>query len=370
MKPTILFVDSDPDALASMSVLLSGYEAQWDTKVCQSPMEVMAILASQRVDLVFADYELPDQTGLELLEAIRENPEWDDVSFVMVAKAGDSSLKRQALERGASDLMNKPLELEDLVVRIKSSLKLKQIESLLRDQNKMLDYAVRVRTMQLEASQFEIVYRLAKAAEFRDMETGKHTLRVATCSRVLAEALGFDREYQRLIFLAAMLHDLGKLGIPDFILSKPGPLTLMEFEQMKNHAALGHRILTAQFEVPDEIAQEIGFDDIGCSAFLSLAAIVCLQHHEKYDGTGYPSGLKGEAIDIAGRIVAVADNFDALRSKRVYKREYSESEALQVIREGRGKHFDPEVVDAFLANLPRIRKVYAHLADDDLAFAA
>ncbi|OWU65504.1 MAG: hypothetical protein CBB60_004335 [Armatimonadetes bacterium Cent15-Ar3] len=224
----------------------------------------------------------------------------------------------------------------------------------------------------MEAAQFEIVYRLAKTTELRDAETGNHNLRVAYSSKIISETLGFDAEYQRHLFLAAMLHDIGKIGIRDAILLKPGKLTSEEFAEMRNHTIIGEALLASDISIPDAVKAELELVDLTSSPFIQLAGVIASQHHEKFDGEGYPMGLVGEEIDISARIVAVADVFDALRSSRPYKRAMTEAEAVAVLNEGSGKHFDPAIVTAFCESLPSIREVYLHLHDgpDSISLAA
>ena len=243
---------------------------------------------------------------------------------------------------------------------------------LLAESNQNLEVLVGERTTQLEAAQFEIVYRLAKTTELRDAETGNHNLRVAYSSKIISETLGFDAEYQRHLFLAAMLHDIGKIGIRDAILLKPGKLTSEEFAEMRNHTIIGEALLASDISIPDAVKAELELVDLASSPFIQLAGVIASQHHEKFDGEGYPMGLVGEEIDISARIVAVADVFDALRSSRPYKRAMTEAEAVAVLKEGSGKHFDPAIVTAFCESLPSIREVYLHLHDgpDSISLAA
>jgi len=238
--------------------------------------------------------------------------------------------KRRALAEGALDFLTKPFDATEVVLRIKNLLRTRALHLQLQGQNQLLDQKVRERTDELEETQIEILERLALASEYRDDDTGEHTRRVGKTAAQIAEALGWSAGEVELMRRAAPLHDVGKIGIPDSILLKPGKLTAEEFEQMKTHTTMGAKILSG-----------------GHFPLLQLAEQIALTHHERWDGTGY-LGFQEEAIPIAGRIVTVADVFDALTSERPYKKAWPVSEAIEEIKRQRGRQFDPRVVAAFL----------------------
>ncbi len=370
MKPRIVFVDDESAVLRGLQRSLWEYEDVWDLEFCELGHTALKAIVREAPDVIITDHNMPGMTGIELLSFIRENPIWDNVQVIFLTGNNDQSLKRRAIELGANDLLNKPLDTDDLVVRIRSCLLLKSTQDELRVHNQKLEEKVVERTRQLESAQFEIVYRLAKACELRDPETGYHTLRVAYCSRILARKLGKDQQYQLLLFLASMLHDIGKLGIPDNILLKPGKLTEQEYSEMQQHTSIGSQLLTSELDLPPDIRQEFGIDTLQSSEFIRLAAVVAEQHHEKFDGSGHPKGLSGDDIDIAARIVAVADVYDALRSRRPYKDANSEDAAIAILEADSGKHFDPRVLNAFFACQPEIRMLYHALHETEHRLAA
>jgi response regulator RpfG family c-di-GMP phosphodiesterase len=295
---------------------------------------------------------MPLKNGLDLLGIMRERENTRNVPIIILTGNAETDLKRRALDLGATDLLNKPVGQEDLVARIRSVLRLKSYQDQLRDQNIILEQRVRERTADLELARRDIIWRLAKAGEFRDEETGNHVIRVAYCSKVLARAMDVSPDEVELIYLTSPLHDLGKIGIPDSVLLKNGTLTAEERGIMESHCEIGASILTAQpkgfadFLDSTHFLPQLERAD-NADALRQMAATIILTHHEKWDGTGYPNELCGDDIPFSGQIVAVADVYDALRSSRPYKRAYSVEETLDQMGRGRGSHFSPRVFDAF-----------------------
>ncbi|MBD0383614.1 HD-GYP domain-containing protein [Paenibacillus sedimenti] len=283
-------------------------------------------------DIVLLDLHMPGIDGFEALERIRKWNDTDSYLPVLVLTADvTKEAKQRALQGGANDFLTKPLDKSEVILRVDNLLKTRCLHLRLQHQNDDLEERVKERTAELRKAKFEILHLLARLSEFRDDMTGIHTQRVGHLSGQIAQVLGFPDSEAELIRLAAPLHDLGKVGIPDEVLLKPGPFTPEEFERMKLHTTIGSSILEGSiFPV------------------LAVAATIALSHHEKWNGTGYPQGLKGEEIPIAARIVALADFFDALTHERPYKRAWSIEEAVEEIERQRGVHFDPQVVDAFL----------------------
>jgi len=308
---------------------------------------------------------MPFIDGLQLLGLLQQSPQTRDIPFVILTGLSDRDLRRKALELGATDLLNKPADPEDVVARIRSALRLKSYQDELKHQNEVLEQRVCERTAELAESRLEVIWRLAKAAEFRDEDTGNHVMRVASYCRIIAEKLGCERDFTERLFLTSPLHDLGKIAVPDAILLKPGELTDEEWVVMRSHAELGAKILRDDSKARQIFCQ---LDGAGGSTsdrdpLIEMAANIALTHHEKWDGSGYPRGLAGEQIPLEARIVAVADVYDALTSARPYKQPHSSEKSVSIIHEGSGKHSDPTVVAAFDACLDEIRAIQSRLAD-------
>jgi len=297
-------------------------------------------------DLVLVDYMMPDIDGHEVVRRLRTQPAAQDMPIVMVTASDERSVRQKALDLGATDFIAKPIEPNEVKARLNNLLALRRSHLLLRDRNRWLADEIAIATKAINDREEELIVRLSRAAEFRDTETGAHILRMAQYSRLIAVQLGLDKEDCTLLGRAAPMHDIGKLGIPDSILLKPDRLTAEEMEVMRCHARIGHSIL-------------MGSE----SRLIRLGAEIALTHHEKYDGTGYPTGLAGEAIPLVGRIVAVADVFDALTSARPYKVAWDLEKARDYLEEGREKHFDPKCVDAFMAVWNEVLSVRTKFSD-------
>ena len=360
-RPSILFIDDEPSLLKGIEQALRGQRKRWDMTFALGAEEGLRTLAEKEFDTVILDVNMPGKTGFEVLDLIREREATKELPVVMLTGISDSTIKRTALARGADDLLAKPIQREDLVARIDSMLRIKAYQDHMRNQNDVLDRKVRERTRDLEQTQLDIIWRLAKAAEYRDDDTGNHIIRVAHYCSVIAENLGLNLDFVERLYLTSPLHDMGKIGIPDNILLKPGSLDPDEWEMMRTHSQIGAAILDVGL-VPSWtlLAHQklIGRHReatavVQINPLLEMAAIIARTHHEKWDGRGYPEGLKGEAIPLEGRITAVADVFDALTSNRPYKKAMDREKATGILREGRGSHFDPAVIDAFDATRNR-----------------
>lgn len=368
MKKCILFVDDSPQILDSLRRMLRRQESAWSMAFVQDSAEAWQRLQSEPFDAVVSDVKMPGITGLQLLERVKSCRAIKDVAVVMITGLGDRNLKRRSLELGAADLLNKPLEAEDLIARLRNVLRLKEYEDQLRNQNAELERKVRIRTAELYRSRLDVVWRLGKAAEHRDNETGNHVIRVGCMCRAVAERLGMDHRFVETIFVASPLHDIGKVGIPDAILLKNGPLSQGERQAMTHHCWIGERILREPalserlfdrvigVQMESETARQ-------CNPLIEMAATIALTHHEKWDGSGYPQALVGDAIPIESRITAIADVFDALTSQRPYKPAFSEDRALAILRQSAGEHFDPAVHSAFQQALPELRSIREELCD-------
>jgi len=296
-----------------------------------SPLEGLAWAASHAPDLVIVDYMMPGIDGLEFIQRFRVLPGCADVPILMITANDQKQVRYRALDSGANDFLAKPVDKVEFLARAKNMLHLSNARRKLADHAAWLADEVRKATEVILQRERDTVFRLCKAAEYRDPETGAHILRMAHYSQLIAKNLGMSVEDQELLLEAAPMHDIGKVGISDNILLKPGRLDEAEFEIMKQHAAFGYELLKNS-----------------TSRVLQAGAEIALGHHEKFDGSGYPGGLVGEAIPIFSRIVAVADVFDALTSERPYKKAWTLEQAVDFLNAGSGTHFDPQCVKAFL----------------------
>jgi putative two-component system response regulator len=332
----ILVVD---DMQANIDVLeaLLGSAGYGDIVSATDPRAGLELYGSADPDLVLLDFRMPGMSGADFLrETHRRFPRQRPPVLVVTAQT-DQATRRAALEAGARDFVTKPFDVWELLTRVRNLL---ELHFLVRDQAARADALERIvdaRTRELREAHREIVQRLCTAGEFRDQDTGHHVARIGSGAGALARLMGCGEEVANLMETAAPLHDIGKIAIPDRILLKQGPLTDDEWVVMRGHTTAGHRILAGS----------------GIS-MLDLAAEIALGHHERWDGTGYPHGLSGDAIPLAARIVAVVDVFDALSSARPYKRAWPQEEVVVYLRDQRGRHFDPAVVDTFLAGLDDI----------------
>lgn len=365
MKPQVVFVDDDTGVLRAITRVFSTYACPWEIRTFSDSEEAWRYLEIHPVDAIISDITMPGMSGIELLQRLRSHPLTRCVPVAMLTGLGDASLKCQVLDMGATDLLNKPFQAADLLARLRSMLRLKAAEDELREQNRSLDAIVQQRTRQLQQSRLQIIWRLAKAGEFRDEDTGEHVVRVASCSRILARALELSPAECEQIYLAAPLHDIGKIGIPDSILLKPGRLTGEERAVIQTHCEIGERILRepslTELCLPDVSADLQELDQNGDS-LMEAARRIALAHHERWDGRGYPHCLAGREIPLEARIVSVADVFDALTSSRPYKSALPADEAARIIDNGRGTQFDPDVIDAFLQHFDQLVEVRQQVA--------
>lgn len=298
--------------------------------------EAASLFQESPTDLVLLDLNMPHKDGFEVLTEIKAmEKDYPPVIVLTALKDVDSRVK--ALENGARDFISKPFDRVELLSRMHNMLEVRLLHKAARNQNIILEERVRERTQELEETRMEIIRRLGRAAEYRDNETGLHIIRMSKFSQVLALAAGMDEEDAEMILNASPMHDIGKIGIPDAILLKPGKLDASEWTTMKKHSTIGAKILSGH-----------------PSALMQMAREIALTHHEKWDGSGYPMGLRGEKIPFSGLIVALADVFDALTSERPYKNAWPVDEAVTYIKENSGKHFEPCLVELFIASLDKI----------------
>jgi len=304
------------------------------------PVTALDWCLNNEPDLVVVDYMMPELSGTELTQKFRAR--YPDIPVLMVTADHKPETRYEALEIGVTDFLNKPVDKIEFVARAKIMLAL-------RRSHKYLEEEVRKKTQQIVEQERETIFCLARAAEYRDPETGAHIERMAHYSKHIARNLGLSVEQQELLLQAAPMHDIGKVGTRDIILLKPGKLTEEEFTIMKEHAEIGYEVLSTS-----------------SSYLMRVAAEIARTHHEKFDGNGYPRGLKGEEIPLFGRIVAVADVFDALTSERPYKKAWSVEDASKLLHEGAGKHFDPACVTAFFIDFDEVLAIKNRFLDDDI----
>jgi putative two-component system response regulator len=365
----IMIVDDEPInvKVARKYLNLEGYENFVTTTESR---EALALVEKERPDLILLDIMMPYLSGLDILAALRADQRWLHLPVVILTAANDQATKRRALELGANDFLSKPVDPTELIPRMHNVLMVKRHHDHMEQYSHQLEAEVLRRTAELARSRQEVIHCLARAAEFRDDDTGRHVFRVGRYARLIAAEMGWKGERLNMIEQAAQLHDIGKIGIPDSILLKPGKLSPEEIEVMHKHAGFGKRIMETLPEHESNVLRshtELGsrlLQDTD-SPILAMAAIISLSHHEKWDGTGYPLGMAGEDIPIEGRITAVADVFDALSSKRPYKPPYPLHKCFQILEEGREKHFDPRVLDAFFRCRPEIVRTQLQYADVD-----
>ncbi len=335
----ILIVDDEPSNLKLLDRMLRGQGYQHLILIGDS-REVLGAYQAERPDLILLDINMPHLDGYQVMQQLQalNDPLLPPIIILTAQSSKDYLLRSLAL--GARDFVGKPFDVNELIMRVRNLLEAQLAQRLLLDQKNMLEEMVRSRTEELHHTRLEIVQRLGKAAEYRDEETGNHILRMSHTSALLARALGWSESACDLILNASPMHDIGKIGIPDAILCKPGKLDAQEWEIMKTHAEIGARLLDG--------------DD---SALMQMARDIAWCHHEKWDGSGYPRGLAGEAIPLAARIAALADVFDALTSERPYKQAWTIEAAMAWIRDGGGRHFDPQLIGLLEDNLPAILQI-------------
>ncbi len=297
-------------------------------------------------DLVVIDYMMPPPDGMAFIQAFRAHPGRKNTPLLMITANQDTEVRHRALTLGASDFLTKPVDKNEFRARATNMLLLRKSQKQLADRAAWLAEEVAKATNEVLVRERETIIRLSKAAEYRDPETGAHILRMANYSQIIARNLGHSEADQTLLLDAAPMHDIGKVGTPDHILLKPGRLDPEEMDIMRQHAGIGYDILKGS-----------------PSPLLQKAAVIALTHHEKFDGSGYPNNLKGQDIPIDGRIVAVADVFDALTSERPYKKAWSVDEAVKFMHDNSGSHFDPDCIEAFFRNWDEIMAIKSRFTD-------
>jgi len=352
-KSIILVVDDEDRNRRLLRALLIplGYEVV----LAGSGEEALKKVQDVPPDVILLDIMMPGLNGFEVAKKLKENKKTRIIPIVMVTSMEGIKSKIKALEAGADDFLSKPVDASELQARVRSSLKVKAYHDHIRNYQKELEAEVTKRTEELrqafetiKTASLDTIHRLSRASEYKDEETGAHIQRMSNYAVAVAHQMGLSKDEVETMLYAAPMHDAGKIGIPDKILLKPGKLDPAEWEIMKQHTTIGGKILSSSD-----------------SKFIKLAEVIALTHHEKWDGSGYPMGLKGTAIPLAGRITAIADVFDALTSKRPYKEPFTLEKSFAIIHESKGSHFDPDVVEAFFAVEKKILLIKENFRDQE-----
>jgi two-component system, response regulator RpfG len=351
-KPSVIIVDDQSTGRRILEQVIRGIDADIQVDTFSDPFKALSRVRSRAPDLIVTDYKMPAMDGIALIRHVRSIPACSDIPIIVVTVVEDVRIRYAALDAGATDFLSRPIDQYECRARCRNLLTLRKQQQIIRNRAKWLEDQVALATAEVRARERETLLRLAKAGEYRDQSTGNHVLRIARYSRLIAEGLKLTRGECEDIELTAPMHDIGKIGIPDSILLKQAPLNDREFEVMKSHTRIGYEILK------DSPSRRI-----------LLGAVIALYHHERYDGLGYPEGLKGEAIPLPARIVAVCDVYDALTSTRPYKGPWPASEAIRYIHERSGNQFDPACVEAFLSRIGEVQAVQKELEDAETRHA-
>ncbi len=347
MAQTILVLDDEPDNVLLIEETIKRHLPGVRTVAFTSPWEAAAWCEANEPDLCLIDYKMPGMSGIQFLALVRQQARFAGVPMIMITGQPGSELQQQALNSGATDFLNKPLNVADVVARTRNHLRLRA--GLRAGRRDMGEFEREIKEGALrfvEQEQTRIILRLTQLSGYRDEETGNHMRRMAHISALIAEDLGLDSHFREMLLLAAPMHDIGKVGIPDRILLKPGALDAAEWTVMKTHTSIGYDLLKDSN-----------------SEMMRLGAEIAHTHHEKYNGKGYPLGLAGEAIPLAGRVVAAADVFDALVNVRHYKPAWMLSDAINLLRREQGQHFDPQCVTSLMRRTDEVMDIQKQYAD-------
>jgi putative two-component system response regulator len=349
LKAKILIIDDEQANISLLEDVLEN-EGYSDFHSIQDSRKALDMYTEIRPDLVLLDLNMPYLDGFQIMEQLKEIEKNSYAPVLVLTAQSDRNTRLRALAAGARDYIEKPFDITEVNQRISNMLEIRLLHNQVRDQNIILEEKVQVRTSELENTRQEAILRLGRAAEYRDNETGMHVIRMSRLSAKLAQEIGLPPEECQLILQASPMHDVGKIGIPDEILLKPGKLNDEEWVIMKKHPEIGAEILSGSH-----------------SKVMQMAESIAMTHQERWDGSGYPRQLKGDEIPLAGRIVAICDVFDALTSKRYYKEAFSIEKSMEIIEDGSGKDFEPLLVDAFKKTLPKMIRIVQELPDDEPA---
>ena len=344
----ILIVDDEDHNLRLLTRILKY--GNYDIRQASNGVEALETVRSSEPDLILLDIMMPEMDGFEVTRRLKQDRRTEHIPIILITALEDQKSRTHGLAIGAEEFISKPINANEILMRVRNLLRLKQASDIIRDHNRVLEKQVRQRTRQLENAFVETILTLMRAAEYRDDETGAHVHRISFYTRSLAEALGMDTEFCKSIHYASPMHDIGKIGIPDHILLKPGGFEPEEWEIMKTHTTIGARILANCVSPYSKMGEEIA-----------------LSHHERWDGSGYPQGLQGEDTPLPARIMQICDVYDALRSKRPYKEPIDHKTSITIILNGDGRtdpgHFDPDVLSAFSKCAGILRDIYDDYAD-------
>lgn len=350
-RPLVLVVDDDASSRRLLTVLLEA--ESYEVLAADSAREAVEWMQERQPDLVLTDGMMPGISGFELAARLKADAHFANLPVIIVTALNDRETRLRALEAGVDEFLGKPIDRAELLVRVRNILRLKEYNDQIQRHNEILEETVRQRTAQLHDSYLQTIQTLIRAAEKKDEETGAHVQRIAFYCRELAQRLGMSPEFADLIFIASPMHDVGKIGIPDRILLKHGPLDAEEWAIMRTHTILGANIIGEQNVSPE----------------LQMGYEIALGHHERWDGSGYPLGRQGEEIPLGARMMALADVYDALRSRRPYKEPFDHERSVEIILKGDGRvkpeHFDPQLLAIFPRVAPTFAEFYATLTDLD-----
>lgn len=343
---TVLVIDDQSTSRSILTQVVKGIDAKLKVVEKTNPEKALEWATQNTADLILVDYVMPEMNGIDFVKIVKTLPEYKFVPVIMITIKKDAETRVNALQAGVTDFLSKPVDLIECAARCANLLVMRQQQITLETKSKLLESLVQAATAEIRAREKETIMRLARVGEYKDYETSRHLIRMSLYARILAEAAGFSEDEADTIELAAPLHDIGKVGIPDNVLLKNGPLNEEELAVMRKHPNIGYQVLQ---DSP--------------SKYLQKGAEIALAHHERYDGAGYPKGLVGKKIPISARIVAIADVFDALTSRRPYKEAWSIDDAIAFIQNEAGKQFDPDLVKMLLGVRPRFEKIHREYAN-------
>ena len=340
--PTIVIVDDQETNRHLLSEIARGFCPHGEILAFEDPRAAIAHAGAHRIDLVLTDYRMPKMDGIALIRTLRAMEHLLDPPIICITAVDDVRVRYDALDAGANDYLGRPIDYRECSARCRNLLNMRRLQLASIEHSRFLEERVAAVVKDLEKKKMEMLFRLAKVAEQRDTDTGAHLSRIGQYSAALARRVGCDESFTTILQLAAPLHDIGKVAIPDAILLARRQLTPEEWEIMKTHTLVGYTMLTG-----------------GDTEQMEVAAQIARSHHEKFDGSGYPDGLSKQDIPLSARILAVVDVYDALTSKRPYKEVWSHDKAVEYLLGQSGKHFDPELVEAFLSDLGAIRAIHS-----------
>lgn len=347
-KKHVLIIDDQTTGRTILEKVIEQISDNLDVHAFGNPTEALSWIDQHDPALIITDYRMPEMNGVEFIRQVRARPHCENVPVMMITVVSEKEVRYEALDAGATAFLTRPIDQIECRTSCRNLLKMHEQHLIIQDRADWLARQVELATDKITQREKETILRLARAGEYRDEGTGNHVIRMAKYSRQIAEALGcFSKQDCDDLEYAAPMHDIGKIGVPDGILLKPGKLNEHEWEIMQTHTTIGHAILSDSQ-----------------SRYMQIGAVIALNHHERFDGKGYPNGLKGEDIPLIARVVAVADVFDALVSARPYKHAWDTDEAITYIQQQAGTHLDPQCVDAFMQRIEVIKQIQSDYADE------